>query len=137
MKKLLIASILALGMASTANAAIEIDENEGFGPTYGSTVADLTVGKPLQFIGAVAGTALHVVSIPFSIASNSVTESYDTLVRQPWTALQRCNGCTPAYDNYIKTQAEGTGEVRIVVDRPSEVVIQTQNGVVVNGVVAQ
>lgn len=136
MKKLILASVLALGMASTANAAIEINESEGFGPTYGSTVADLTVGKPLQLVGAVAGTALHVVTLPFALASNSVDESYDTLVRQPWTALKRCNGCSPAYYAYVKSQEEGTGEVRIIVDRPSEVVIQTKDGVVVNGVVA-
>lgn len=135
MKKLILASVLALGMASTANAAIEINENENFGPTYGSTVADLTVGKPLQVIGAVAGTALHIAGIPFSIASNSVGESFDTLVRQPWTALQRCNGCTPAYDNYIKSQQNPTGEVRFVVDGPSEVIIQTENGIIVDGVV--
>lgn len=135
MKKLIIASLLSVGVMSNVHAAIEIDENENFGPTYGSTVADLTIGKPLQVIGAVAGTALHIAAIPFSIASNSVTESFDTLVRQPWSALQRCNGCTPAYDNYIKSQ-DDSNEVRFVVDRPSEVVIQTENGVVVvNGVV--
>lgn len=136
MKKLLIASVLSLGLVSHASAAIEIDEKEDFGPTYGSTVADLTIGKPLQVIGATLGTALHIVGIPFSIASNSVSESYDTLVRQPWSALQRCNGCTPAYDSYIKSQENNTtGEVRFVVDKPSEIVIQTPTGVVVNGVV--
>lgn len=134
MKKVLIASVLSLGLMSNAHSAIEIDEKENFGPTYGSTVADLTIGKPLQVIGATLGTALHIVGIPFSIASNSVGESYDTLVRQPWSALQRCNGCTPAYDSYIKSQEANTGEVRFVVDRPSEVVIQTPGGVVVNGV---
>lgn len=135
MKKLLIASVLSLGLASTANAAIEIDEDEGFGPTYGSTVADVTIGKPLQVVGAVAGTALHIAALPFSIASNSVIESFDTLVRQPWSALQRCNGCSPAYDAYVKSQDDSAGEVRFIVDKPSEVVIQTQGGVVVNGVV--
>lgn len=133
MKKLVIACVLSLGLASTANAAIEIDETEGFGPTYGSAVADVTIGKPLQLLGAVAGTALHIAGIPFAVASDSLDESYDVLVNKPWLALQRCTGCTPAYDAYIKSKKSSKNEVRLVVDRPSEIVIQTsEQNIVIN-----
>ena len=132
MKHLIAVTALSLVCATSAHAAIEIDESQGFGPTYGSTVADVTVGKPLQVVGAVLGTALHVVNLPFAVASDSVNESYDTLVRGPWTALQRCSGCSPAYDNYIKSQQNPQGEVRFVVTQPSEVVIHSNDTVIVS-----
>lgn len=131
--KYLATALLGLSLVGTqATAAIEIDENEGFGPTYSSTVADITIAKPLQVVGAVIGTGLHVVGLPFSYASNSVDESYETLVRQPWSSLQRCVGCTGAYDDYIKSTQQNKDEVRFVVDQPSEVIINTDAKVTVN-----
>lgn len=129
MKRFLSGAVLSLVLASSANAAIEIEETQDFGPTYGRTVADVTVGKPLQVAGAVLGTALHVVALPFSLASNSVDETYDTLVRQPWNALKRCNGCSAGYDEYIKTQQNPKTEVRFAVHGPSEVVILNEGEV--------
>lgn len=131
MKRLLAAAALSATLVSPAFAAIEIDESN-FGPTYGSTVADVTVGKPLQFLNAVFGTAVHVIGLPFSIASDSVEQSRATLVEGPWSALQRCTGCTPAYDNYIQSQNLEQGQVRFVVDRPSEVIINSNDVVIVN-----
>lgn len=131
MKRVLLASALSLALTSPAFAAIEIDEND-FGPTYGSTVADLTVGKPLQLVGAIGGTALHIAALPFSVVSGSVGESYQTLVAKPWSNLRRCNGCTPSYDHYVKSQNRPEGEIRFVVDRPSEIVIHTDGRVTVD-----
>lgn len=132
MKRMLLASALTLATVTGAHAAIEIDETRDFGPTYGSTMADVTIGKPLQVVGAVLGTVAHVVNLPFAAASDSIDESYDTLVRGPWQALQRCSGCTPAYDNYVKSQANPQGQVRFVVTQPSEVIINTNDTVVVS-----
>ncbi len=130
-KHLLCAFTAVIAIHSTANAAMEIDEKD-FGPNYGTMTADLLVGKPAQLAGAIAGTALHVVGLPFSIASNSVDSSYEHLVRQPWDNMRRCVGCTPEYDNYVKRQNANTHEVRFIVDRPSEVIINTDQSVVVN-----
>lgn len=131
MKRFLMTAALGVSLVcAPAHAAIEIDEHD-FGPTYGSSVADVTIGKPLQLLGATAGTVLHIVNLPFAMASDSVNESYDTLVRKPWSALKRCTGCTPAYDDYIKSQ-EQQGQVRFTVDGPSEIIIQSNGEVVVN-----
>lgn len=81
-KHTLLALTVATLISTTAHAAIEINE-EDFGPTYGTTVLDVTVAKPLQLVGAVAGTALHAVGLPFSMASGSVESSYETLVVKP------------------------------------------------------
>lgn len=129
MKRFALATALSLALVSPSFAAIEMDESQPYGPTYGSTVADLTIGKPLQVVGAVLGTALHVVTYPFAVASDSVEQSRATLVEGPWNALKRCNGCSPSYDNHIKADQES---VRFVVDGPSEIVISSNGQVVVN-----
>lgn len=131
LKQTLLALVAVIGINSVAHAAIEIDE-QNFGPTYSSATADLLIAKPLQLMGAVAGTALHVVGLPFSYASDSVESSEKVLVRQPWEALQRCVGCSSAYDNYIKNQQYPNNEVHLIIDRPSEVIINTDQSVVVN-----
>ena len=130
-KHLLCAVTASLVISTTAHSAVEIDEKD-FGPNYGTVAADLLVAKPLQLAGAVAGTALHVVGLPFSATSNSVDISYDKLVREPWQAMKRCVGCSESYDNYVKNQQVNPNEVRFIVDRPSEVIINTDQSVVVN-----
>lgn len=130
MKRLLLAATLSMTLTAPAFAAIEIDENN-FGPTYGSTVADITIGKPLQTVGAILGTAVHVVGLPFSAASNSIDESYETLVQKPWQALHRCTGCTPSYDAYVKAKNATQGQVRFTVDGPSEIIINSDGSVVI------
>lgn len=130
-KYTLTALVVAATLGTSAHAAIEIDEHD-FGPTYATTAADIVVGKPMQLAAAIAGTALHVVGLPFSIASDSVDSSAEVLVRQPWENMRRCLGCTPAYDNYIKNQNHPQNEVRFTVDGPSEIIINTDQAVVVN-----
>lgn len=132
MKKLMTATLLAMAVSTSAHAAIEIDESQGYGPTYSSAALDITIGKPLQLAGAVLGTALHVVGLPFSMASDSVEESKAVLVDGPWDALRRCTGCTQGYDNYVKSQTEQQGQVRFTVDGPSEIIINSNNEVIVN-----
>ncbi|MDO4897212.1 MAG: hypothetical protein Q3971_07600 [Moraxella sp.] len=122
---------LLASISINAHSATEINE-QYFGPTYGSATADLLIAKPLQLAGAVAGTALHVVGLPFSAASDSVDSSYEVLVRQPWDKLRRGTGYSDAYDTHIKNQYISPNEVRFVVDRPSEIIINTDQSVQVN-----
>lgn len=114
-----------------AQAAIEIDETD-FGPSYETMVVDTVVGKPLQLVAAVAGTVAWVVSLPFSMAGGNAEQAQQKLVIEPWQAMQRCLGCTVAEDNYYATQSANNNEVRIVVDRPSEIIINTNDHVVVS-----
>lgn len=130
-KHTLFALMTAVALNTSANAAIEIDEKD-FGPTYGSAALDILIAKPLQVAGAFAGTAIHLVGLPFSYASDSVESSAKVLIEQPWDALNRCVGCSAAYDNYIKNQEYPSNEVRFLVDRPSEVIINTNQDIVVN-----
>lgn len=113
-----------------ALAAIEIDETD-FGPSYDTMVVDTVVGKPLQLVSAVAGTAAYIVSLPFSLIGGNADQAQQKLFVEPWNAMGRCLGCTVAEDNYYKSQAVDNNVVRIVVDKPSEILINTNDYVVV------
>ena len=113
-----------------ALAAIEIDETD-FGPSYETMAVDTIVGKPLQLVAAVAGTAAYIVSLPFSLIGGNADQAQQKLFVEPWDAMGRCLGCTVAEDNYYKSQVVDNNVVRIVVDRPSEILINTNDYVVV------
>ncbi|MGO2277384.1 hypothetical protein [Psychrobacter sp. AOP7-D1-21] len=111
-------------------AAIEIDETD-FGPSYETMVVDTVVGKPLQLANAVVGTAAYIVSLPFSLIGRNADQAQQKLFVEPWDAMGRCLGCTVAEDNYYKSQVFDKNVVRIVVDQPSEILINTNDYVVV------
>ncbi|MGM8899783.1 hypothetical protein [Psychrobacter sp. 1Y4] len=122
-------ALVAASMQPTF-AAIEIDETD-FGPSYETMVVDTIVGKPLQLVNAVAGTAAYIVSLPFSLIGGNADQAQQKLFVEPWDAMGRCLGCTVAEDNYYKSQVINNNTVRIVVDQPSEILINTNDYVVV------
>ena len=126
----LISASLAFASMQPALAAIEIDETD-FGPSYETMAVDTVVGKPLQLIAAVAGTAAYIVSLPFSLIGGNADQAQQKLFVEPWNAMSRCLGCTVAEDNYYKSQIVDNNVVRIVVDQPSENIINTNDYVVV------
>ena len=125
-----ISASLAFASMQPALAAIEIDETD-FGPSYETMAVDTVVGKPLQLIAAVAGTAAYIVSLPFSLIGGNADQAQQKLFVEPWNAMSRCLGCTVAEDNYYKSQVVDNNVVRIVVDQPSEIIINTNDYVVV------
>ncbi|WP_201530806.1 MULTISPECIES: hypothetical protein [unclassified Psychrobacter] len=127
---ILISASLAFASMQPALAAIEIDETD-FGPSYETMAVDTVVGKPLQLIAAVAGTAAYIVSLPFSLIGGNADQAQQKLFVEPWNAMSRCLGCTVAEDNYYKSQIVDNNVVRIVVDQPSEIIINTNDYVVV------
>ncbi|ABE74158.1 hypothetical protein [Psychrobacter cryohalolentis] len=126
----LISASLTFASMQPALAAIEIDETD-FGPSYETMAVDTVVGKPLQLIAAVAGTAAYIVSLPFSLIGGNADQAQQKLFVEPWNAMSRCLGCTVAEDNYYKSQIVDSNVVRIVVDQPSEIIINTNDYVVV------
>ncbi|MGP4713640.1 MULTISPECIES: hypothetical protein [unclassified Psychrobacter] len=122
--------VLTTAMMHTASAAIEIDETD-FGPSYDTMIVDTVVGKPLQLVAAVTGTAAYLVSLPFSVIGGNADQAQRKLFVEPWDAMSRCLGCTVAEDNYYKSQVVDDNIVRIVVDQPSEILINTNDYVVV------
>lgn len=130
LKTLAITITLAIASVSPSYAAIEIDESE-FGPTYGSMVADTFAGKPLQALTVVGGAATWLLSLPFTAFTGDIDQATNKLIHEPIEALNRCLGCTPAEDRYYKSQTTPDNHVRLVVDGPSEIFINTNQNVVV------
>lgn len=131
LRKLAMVGALSVACVSPSFAPTEIDE-DNFGPTYGSMVADTVGGKPLQLATVVGGTAAFVASLPFTFFTGDVANSKRVLIDEPIQALDRCLGCTPAQDAYYKSQQVHNNQVRLVVDGPSEIYINTDQNVVVS-----
>lgn len=127
---IMVSTGLVFASMQPALAAIEIDETD-FGPSYETMAVDTVVGKPLQLVAALAGTAAYIVSLPFSLIGGNADQAQQKLFVEPWDAMGRCLGCTVAEDNYYKSQVIDNNVVRIVVDQPSEIIINTNDYVVV------
>ncbi|WP_413518900.1 hypothetical protein [Psychrobacter glacincola] len=127
---IMVSTGLVFASMQPALAAIEIDETD-FGPSYETMAVDTIVGKPLQLVAALAGTAAYIVSLPFSLIGGNADQAQQKLFVEPWDAMGRCLGCTVAEDNYYKSQVINNNVVRIVVDQPSEIIINTNDYVVV------
>lgn len=128
--KLIMATTLSCAVITPSFAALEIDETD-FGPSYGSMVADAIVGKPLGALAVAGGVAAAIVSMPFTINNDEIDQVERKLILEPLAALDRCLGCTPAEDRYYRVQRPSNNTVRVVVDGPSEVLIHTDQNVVV------
>lgn len=134
MHKWVMAVTLSAISLSPAMAATEIDESD-FGPNYDSMIADTVIGKPLGLVAVAGGAAAWLVSLPFTIFTGDVVQAREKLLDEPFQAMNRCLGCTPAEDAYYKsrqpTNDADKNAVRVVVDGPSEVLINTNQHVVV------
>ncbi len=47
-------------------------------------IADLFIARPLGIVAAAAGTCLFVVSLPFTLPTRSVEETFNMFVVEPW-----------------------------------------------------
>lgn len=81
----------SMNLIPTAARAETVPER----PTGLAMAGDVVLARPLLFIGAVVGTALFIVSSPFSLLGGNIGESAKTLVITPVKAtFVRCLGCT-------------------------------------------
>lgn len=130
LSKLVMTATLSIAVVTPSFAAIEIDEKD-FGPSYGTMVADAVVGKPLGALAVAGGVAAAIISLPFTLNNGELDQVERKLILEPIAALDRCLGCTPAQDRYYRSQQSNGNQVRVVVDGPSEVLIHTDQNVVV------
>ncbi|WP_242458021.1 hypothetical protein [Halomonas sp. YLGW01] len=84
---------LSAGMASEMAKAAEPGLKEG--PSGAAMVVDALVARPLLAAATVGGTAVFIVSLPFSALGGNVGESAETLILTPAeAAFRRCLGCS-------------------------------------------
>lgn len=64
------------------------------GPSAEAMAADVILARPLGLVATTLGTAVFVVSLPFSAAGGNVEEAAETLVVGPAReTFVRCLGC--------------------------------------------
>jgi len=67
-----------------------VDEN----PHWGAMVGDFFVARPIGLVMTVGGTALWLVSLPFTLLAGNANETADTLILGPGEqTFMRCLGC--------------------------------------------
>jgi hypothetical protein len=68
---------------------------EGEDPSAIAMTGDLLIARPLLLVTTIVGTAVYVVSLPFSLAGGNERSARETLVYGPGEAtFVRCLGCT-------------------------------------------
>jgi len=89
----LLMSLLALPQVLWAQEAIDDSPNEF------AMVGDLLVARPIGLVMTVGGTAVWLVSLPFTLLAGHAGEAAETLILGPGeTTFMRCLGCTdPGY----------------------------------------
>lgn len=86
----LLIACLALPSSLWAAKGGAVDES----PNAFAMVGDLFVARPLGVVMTLAGTAVWVVSLPFTLMAGHANEAADTLVLGPGAAtFVRCLGC--------------------------------------------
>ena len=82
--------VMSVPQLSLANARV-VDEN----PSALAMVGDLVIARPVGLAATVIGTAVFLVTLPFSLLGGNAAEAGSTLVVGPAkTTFVRCLGCT-------------------------------------------
>jgi len=90
-KSLLVLMTLALVALPLHSQAAEIDET----PSAAAMVFDGLIVRPITLVATVLGTAVWLVTLPFSALGGNAGEAADVLVLAPAEAtFIRCLGCT-------------------------------------------
>jgi ABC-type molybdate transport system permease subunit len=83
----LMAALLVIPSVSVAKNLVEE-------PSAGEMVLDAVVARPVLLVATVLGTALYVVTLPFSLAGGNAEEAGNALVVGPArSTFARCLGC--------------------------------------------
>ncbi|MFO7646933.1 hypothetical protein [Halomonas sp. 3H] len=87
--------ILALVVALGSTPAVAQQQRMEAQPSGGAMVADALIARPLLAVATVAGTAVFLVSLPFTALGGGVDTAAETLIKTPAEAtFRRCLGCT-------------------------------------------
>ncbi len=100
------AAVAALGLVLLAPwyaNAQPVDES----PSFLAMTGDLLVARPLLLVTTVAGTAVFLVSLPFTAAGGNLEQAGEMLVEGPARAtFVRCLGCRSSAPKRQTTPAD-------------------------------
>ncbi|PMR67560.1 hypothetical protein [Halomonas heilongjiangensis] len=95
-RKILVATALALvTLLGSTPALSQAQQRLEAQPSGGAMVADALIARPLLLVATLGGTAVFLVSLPFSALGGNVGPAAEALVKTPAEAtFRRCLGCT-------------------------------------------
>lgn len=91
LKTTVLAALLAVSPLTLAQGVNTVDES----PSALAMTGDLLLVRPLMLATTAVGSAVWLVSLPFSLAAGNAMQAADTLVVSPGAnTFFRCLGCT-------------------------------------------
>ncbi|HXI09671.1 MAG TPA: hypothetical protein VNK06_02605 [Thermodesulfobacteriota bacterium] len=84
MKKIAAVFLLAVFLSVTSVRGAAPQEEQPHGPSGEAIVFDLVLGRPLGLVTLVAGTAIFIVGLPFTLPTRSVGVAADKLIADPF-----------------------------------------------------
>ncbi|MDN6180123.1 MAG: hypothetical protein L0I84_03840 [Halomonas subglaciescola] len=85
---------LMLALAAGQPAIADEDWQREARPSGAAMTLDALIARPLLAVATVGGSAVFVVSLPFTALGGGVGEAADTLIKTPAEAtFRRCLGC--------------------------------------------
>ena len=81
---LLLIIALSVPLNLISGSAYAADNYRATGPSPASMAVDGLVVRPLGIAATVIGTAIYIVTLPFSAAGGNVSEAGDSLVKEPY-----------------------------------------------------
>lgn len=86
---------LCLGLTISLQQVAVAQAVEEEKPSFLAMTGDLLFVRPLMLVTTVAGTAVFLVSLPFSAAGGNADQAAEVLVQGPFeTTFVRCLGCS-------------------------------------------
>lgn len=105
-------SLMMLAASVPASAEQLLDDQINERPSGMAMLGDAIIARPMGVILTVTGTALFLVTLPFSALGGNVGEAAQGLVVHPAkTTFTRCLGCTGAQDEWKDAKiADGSSQ---------------------------
>lgn len=93
--KRMMVGLLAMGLLLGSLPAMAVGDDERIRPSGGAMVADALLARPMLAVATLGGTAVFLVSLPFSALGGNVDAAAETLIKTPAEAtFRRCLGCS-------------------------------------------
>lgn len=84
MKKIAAVFFLAVFLSVTSVSGAAQEDQKRHEPSGEAIVFDLVLGRPIGLVTLVAGTAIFIVGLPFTLPTGSVGVAADRLIADPF-----------------------------------------------------
>jgi hypothetical protein len=84
MKRLRKTCMLFLAIPLVVGSLYSVGWTQDDSIDYRTNLMDLLIARPIGVVAAAAGTAIFIVTLPFTLPTRSVDDSFNMFVAEPW-----------------------------------------------------